>query len=65
VKFSNHEEKVIVPEGKLTSITVTLRCRRNAAASKGDGPDASAGPFILRGSLRERLRMTDQGKEFA
>jgi hypothetical protein len=26
--------------------------------AEGDDPAAAAGPFILRGSLRERLRMT-------
>jgi len=36
----------------LQSITVTLRCRSVAEASKGDGPVAASGPFILRGSQR-------------
>src|SRR5579883_1720757 len=35
-------------DGRQTQ-TVTLRCRRKAAASKGDGPALAAGPFILRG----------------
>ena len=37
------------------SLSVTLRCRSEAEASKGDGPAAS-GPFILRGSPRDALR---------
>ena len=40
-------------------LPVMLRRRREAAASKHDGPAATAGPFILRGSLRSRLRMTE------
>src|SRR5579871_473505 len=32
-------------------LTVTLRRRREAAASKGDGPALAARAFILRGSL--------------
>src|SRR5581483_3176538 len=37
------------------------RCSRKRA-SKGDGPPAADGPFILRGSLRSRLRMTVRDK---
>src|ERR1700741_2877492 len=44
--------------GALLSIPVILRCRREASASKDDGPAPASGPFILRGSLREHLRMT-------
>jgi hypothetical protein len=36
-------------------LTTTAR-GREAAVSKGDGPAAAAGPFILRGSLREHLK---------
>jgi len=33
------------------NLTVTLRSAPSARVSKGDGPTAAAGPFILRGSL--------------
>ena len=49
---------MVLDRNELETITVTLRCRRKASASKGDGPAAAAGPLILRGSLRSRLRMT-------
>jgi hypothetical protein len=38
-----------IASARETFQTVTLRRRRNAAASKGDGPTAAAGPLILRG----------------
>jgi len=48
---------MVLDQNELQTLTGALRCSRQRA-SKGDGPTAAAGPFILRGSLCSRLRMT-------